>query len=216
MMKAWYRFLSNVFLLTVFIVLMCTLKISYIWGSAGASFSLGNSIRPLIGLYGGLPGIVLYAAYYILKGFWFGTYFMNPLFLHIPTMCSALYWAWDSWIIKVGIPIVCIILFMIHPVGSQALFYTLFWLIPLAIYLLPQKNVLLHALASTFIAHAVGSVLWLYWIPMNPELFVGLIPIVLIERLVFATGMTLTYYMCESAKILLQSIFVEKPLKQNI
>ncbi len=58
----------------------------------------------------------------------------------------------------------------------------------------PSKNIFLHSLTSTFIAHAVGSVIWLYATPMTPEFWYALIPVVAVERLVIASGMTLAYY----------------------
>ncbi len=213
-MRAWYRFLINFFLVTAFMALMSILKVSHIWGSKAAFFSLANSIRPLIGLYGGLPGVFLYLIIYLIKAFLTGHVF-SPFIFHLPTAFSVLYWANRSWIIRLAVPLACIVLFLVHPVGFQAAFYTLFWLIPLGVYFMPLKGIFLHALASTFIAHAVGSVLWLYWIPMSPEMFAGLVPIVIVERLVFATGMTLTYYMFESAKQLLQSLACHKLSKKS-
>lgn len=213
-MRAWYRFLINFFLVTAFVVTTSILKVSHIWGSKAAFFSLANSARPLIGLYGGLPGVFLYLILYLVKAISIG-YVFSPFVFHFPTVFSALYWASRSWIIRLAVPLACIILFLAHPVGFQAAFYTSFWLIPLGVYFMPKKGIFLHALASTFIAHAVGSILWLYWIPMNSEMFLSLMPVVIVERLVFATGMTLAYYMFESAKLLLQSIVCHRPSKNS-
>lgn len=193
-MKTAYRLYSLV-VAGIFIGIMSSAKMSYIWGSRAAFFSLSQSIRPLIGLYGGFWGACFYSMIYSIKVLLTG-HMVSPLALHLPTFFSALYWAHTSWMIRVGVPVICMILFIAHPIGLQAAFYPLFWLIPLVIFFIPHKSIFLHALASTFIAHAVGSVIWLYWIAMKPELFIGLIPIVIIERCMFATGMTLAYYMC--------------------
>jgi hypothetical protein len=57
------------------------------------------------------------------------------------------------------------------------------------LYFVPQKNIFFTSLGSTFTAHAVGSVIWLYTIPMTAGMWLALIPIVALERLCFATGM---------------------------
>ena len=56
------------------------------------------------------------------------------------------------------------------------------------------RRVFLTSLSSTFIAHAVGSVIWIYADPATPEFWYALIPLVAVERLVMASGMTLAYY----------------------
>lgn len=83
--------------------------------------------------------------------------------------------------------------FIAHPVGSQAFLYSFYWLIPVAIYLMGRNSLFAQALGSTFTAHAVGSVIWLYANPMTPEIWLALIPVVLVERLVFASGIVLVY-----------------------
>jgi hypothetical protein len=49
------------------------------------------------------------------------------------------------------------------------------------------------ALSSTFVAHAIGSLMWLYFLPTTPEYWMLLIPRVAIERIVFALAMSLVY-----------------------
>jgi hypothetical protein len=58
----------------------------------------------------------------------------------------------------------------------------------------PQRSLFLQALGSTFIAHAVGSVIWLYTVPMTAAMWMGLMPIVLFERIAFALGMVIAHY----------------------
>ena len=81
---------------------------------------------------------------------------------------------------QILVPVLCMALFGLHPVGSQAFAYTLYWLIPVTLYIMSSLvNVLprfqqftpifLQALSSTFIAHAVGSVIWLYTVGMTPR-----------------------------------------------
>lgn len=84
--------------------------------------------------------------------------------------------------------------FIVHPVGGAAWAYSLYWLIPVALYMIRKESLFLTALGSTFTAHAVGSVIWIYANPMTPQTWLALIPVVFIERLVFASGMVVAYH----------------------
>ena len=202
MIRKQYSLLLKILFFNIVLAFVSLVKVDFIWGSLHTFFSASQIVGPLIGFYGGFSCItVLYIAKDLIKGIFLGTGFLSPLALHIPTFFSAAYWASSSIIFRFLVPLLCIALFVLHPVGSQAAFYTLYWLIPLSIYFIPHRSVFLHALASTFIAHAVGSVIWLYWVPLKPELFWALMPVVLVERLLFASGMTLTYYLIEYAKL---------------
>jgi len=86
-------------------------------------------------------------------------------------------------------------LFLIHPIGAAASAYTLFWLIPIAFYYISHKNIFFESLGSTYTAHAVGSVIWLYTVDMTPTAWLALIPLVFIERTLFAIGMTAAHGM---------------------
>jgi hypothetical protein len=85
-------------------------------------------------------------------------------------------------------------LFIIHPVGLLASAYSLYWLIPVGCYFIARTSIFSAALASTFIAHAVGSVMWLYLQPTTAQYWLTLIPVVAAERLIFASAATVLYY----------------------
>ncbi len=70
----------------------------------------------------------------------------------------------------------------------------------------------MHCLASTFIAHSVGSVLWLYTGTMSAAVWMSLIPVVAIERFVFAGGMMVVYYAVSYLRNWLLNITPEKGL----
>src|SRR5216684_1589321 len=80
---------------------------------------------------------------------------------HMIWFSATLYWATNHYTIRLLLPIACMGLFVIHPIGAQAFVYSLYWLIPVILYFIPQRSLFLQALGSTFIAHAVGSVIWL-------------------------------------------------------
>ncbi|MDD5023072.1 MAG: hypothetical protein PHU63_02800 [Candidatus ainarchaeum sp.] len=91
------------------------------------------------------------------------------------------------------IPIICIAAFILHPIGSQAWYYSLFWTIPLLVKFLPE-NLFFRSLGSTFTAHAIGSVIFLYTIPTVPELWAVILPgVVVFERVIFALGISASY-----------------------
>jgi hypothetical protein len=122
----------------------------------------------------------------------------------IPTFFATLNWSADTNnkmylqpLLQVIIPLTCMALFILHPVGSQAWFYSMYWLIPVALFAgkkLGYHSVFSTALSSTFIAHAIGSVMWLYTSNLTATSWIALIPRVAVERSVFAAGSTLTYY----------------------
>lgn len=91
------------------------------------------------------------------------------------------------------VPVFAIAFFMLHPVGSQAWMYALYWLIPIGIRLFAPKRLFFKSLGATFMAHSVGSIIWLYTIPSTPELWLTLIPIVAFERGLFALGISGSY-----------------------
>ena len=182
-------------------------KISYLVGSFSALFSGINVMAPLTGAFGTLGSTVaVFGFLTLIKVLFFG---FNPLLLfvkystallavtllklHLPGFCASLGWRTNHWSVHVALPLACMAAFILHPVGGQAYAYSLYWLIPVVLYFINKKHIFLRALRSTFIAHAVGSVLWIYGVPMTSALWLGLIPVVFIERIVFAASMVVTY-----------------------
>jgi hypothetical protein len=170
-------------------------KFSWIIGSQMAFFSGINIVAPLSGAFGGIFGstasfllrIITYACL-------FGTLSVKTFTLGIPSFFASLYWASNHWLVRAGIPLLCMTLFWLHPVGFAAGAYALYWIIPVMVHFLSRKYLLLEALGSTFVAHAVGSVIWLYATPMTANVWRALIPVVAVERLLFAAGMVVVHY----------------------
>ena len=91
------------------------------------------------------------------------------------------------------LPLSCIVAFALHPVGMQAMGYSSYWIIPLIVYAFHRRNassLFLRALASTFVAHAVGGAMWLYFVPSTPAQWLALIPVVALERITIALGIS--------------------------
>lgn len=171
------------------------MKVSFVVGSQMIWFSATNTIVPLSGAFGGIIGCGLVFLFrQLMHLIFFKTLSLSFLAFCIPGLCASLYWATHHAIIRLFLPIVCMGLFVAHPVGAQAFIYSLYWLIPVALYFITPKSLFLQALGSTFIAHAVGSVIWLYTVPMTASMWMGLMPIVIYERILFALGMVIAYH----------------------
>jgi len=171
------------------------LKISYIVGSHHAFFSVNAFLGPLIGIF---AGIRLGALAIVVRSILMGSIPFSHLIYHIPGLFAAASWRHAGITVNLFLMLVCMGLFWIHPVGACAWPYACYWLIPGIIHLSRTNIVFWRALASTFVAHAVGSLLWLYTVNMSAMQWYILIPIVPIERLFFALGMTVGYYVCAS------------------
>ena len=113
-----------------------------------------------------------------------------------PMLFAAYYFGTKRKSLSIIVPLVAMAAFMLHPIGRQVWFFSLYWTIPIIVKLLPKKysaNVLLKSLGTTFTAHAVGGAAWIWTIPMTAGQWVALIPVVAYERLLFAAGIAGSY-----------------------
>lgn len=130
---------------------------------------VGASSVPLMSITFGIPTL---AAVLSIKGF------------HAPVR---------NLTVHVLLPAACMALFIMHPAGTQAAPYALYWFIPIFIWAAGRRSIPANALAATFVAHAVGSVLWIYTLPTTTELWIQLIPVVAFERFTIAALISLLY-----------------------
>ena len=168
-------------------------KIAPIVGSNCSFFSLTDALMPLAGVVGIGVGSLAFLMRIGLTFFKISVSIMAPVY-HLPGFCASASWAYPNFLMKVGLPFLCMVFFVMHPCGFYAAPYVLYWLIPMAIYFSGKKAIFLQALSSTFIAHAVGSVIWLYAKSLPTPVWLGLIPVVIFERLLYAAVMTVVYY----------------------
>jgi len=106
--------------------------------------------------------------------------------LFLPPMLAAAYFGLKQKATAIIFP-VCIILFLLNPIGRQAFLYPLIWLIPFVATFF-KKRLIFNSLGATFTAHAVGSVTFLYMFGLTPAIWMALIPVVFIERGLFTIG----------------------------
>ena len=91
------------------------------------------------------------------------------------------------------ITLLSIIIFNLHPVGRTVWFYSLFWFIPFLTWSFRQRFLVARSLGSTFTAHAVGGAVWIWAFNLPAGVWISLIPIVILERSIFALGISAFY-----------------------
>ncbi|MBS1988812.1 hypothetical protein JST56_07555 [Candidatus Dependentiae bacterium] len=194
------------------LLLSSTLKFSMIVGKSFAYFSVIFFVVPLLGaFFGGAQAIIIttfaLATKVILTSY--------PITGGIPTLLAVTAWSTHTQFVSkqtlashlgyfltmAALPASCMALFMTHPTVGQGFFYALYWLIPIVFYaahiFFRRSSTFTVALSTTFIAHAVGSTIWLFTVPMKPEQWIALMPVVAVERLIIASGMTLLFFVVQ-------------------
>lgn len=91
------------------------------------------------------------------------------------------------------VPLIAIISFNLNPVGRSVWYYSLFWLIPILVWPLRERFLLARSLGATFTAHAVGGAVWIWAFSLPAPVWTSLIPVVILERSIFAVGISASY-----------------------
>lgn len=181
-------------------LLALNINVSHIKGSQSQSFKLFQLVAPTAGAFlGPVLGPLAALGAEVLDSVLLGKAFtLSSLLFMFPVLGAVYYFSAyaksgsKSDLLSTAIPLAAISAFVLHPVGSQAAFYSLFWVIPLVVKLLPE-NLFLRSVGSTFTAHAIGSVFWLYLFQTTPAFWLALIPVVMLERLTFAFGISASF-----------------------
>lgn len=174
--------------------LLSIIKLSCVIGSQGILFSASNLCLPLVGVFGGMSGATAIWALLLGARLLYGSFALSTLAFYLPGYAAAIYFATPNRFLRCGLPFLCMILFLIHPVGLAAAPYSFYWVIPMLIGTGLFRSLYAAALGATFTAHAVGSVIWLYTVPMEPSAWLALIPQVALERITFAAGLVVLHY----------------------
>jgi hypothetical protein len=174
------------------------LNVFALQGVTGQSFTLFEFFGPTAGGFLGIAGIAAVGVAKLTAALLGGAPLSIIDIIKLSPMMFGAYYFWKNGAkalddkLTIIIPVLAMAAFWLNPVGQRAWFYALYWTIPIIVKFLPDR-LFLRSLGATFTAHAVGSVLFLYTIPTVPMLWVGLIPVVAIERTMFALGITATY-----------------------
>jgi hypothetical protein len=180
-------------------------------------------ITPLLASFLSLPQTIGMLGALSLIKFGFGAL---PITLGLPTMLATLSWSTinrksgtlyilgDAFLHLI-VPTMCIALFVTHPVAGHAWPYATFWFIPMIMWALRNlagwSGSFWIALQSTFMAHALGSIMYLFTVPMTAATWLGLIPVVVVERLTMASTSCLLY---ESGLLVLT--WIKKPVQKLV
>ncbi len=169
-----------------FAIAVTWLPFNYIIGSYAAYFSYSSMAIPALGYQYSLLYVILYiftkGLFSLTAPFLFLLHRL-PLFFSTIALQNVTFWSY------VALPLSMMFLFCIHPVGSMVICYSWYWLIPVAIYFFVQDSLLSRAVGASFIAHAIGSVVWLYTGSIPAHVWMGLVPLVMVERLLIALMM---------------------------
>lgn len=174
------------------------INFSSLVGAENQFFTLFQFFGPIAGSFlGPLFGVVAVlgaelADFFLVSKTWS---LINTIRL-TPMLFAAYYFGKKKLNISVIVPLIAMTLFIVHPIGRYAWFYSLYWTIPVIVKILPKKysnTLLLKSIGATFTAHSVGSVAWLYTVSMTAAQWIALIPIVAYERLLFAVGIAGSY-----------------------
>lgn len=188
--------------MTLLSTLLACYRFIPVQGMNSFAISWSHVVLPLMGALLGAVGSYLLIIRSVLLLLAMAIGLKVQIFFGLPTLFASLYWSTESALLRVGVPLLCMILFMVHPVGFYAAPYTLFWLIPIGAYFYTD-NRLLTAMASTFMAHAIGSVMHLYMIgTLSSSMWLSLIPIVMVERLALGLSMYVAYRLLRKLKVL--------------
>ena len=174
------------------------INFSKLVGAENQFFTLFQFFGPVAGAFlGPVVGVLSVLIAEISSYFVAGKEFTLISILRLtPMLFAAWYFGTKKDKISFLVPVLAIAAFVAHPVGRQVWYFSLFWTIPIIIKILPKKygeRVFLRSLGATFTAHSVGGAMWNYIVPMTPAAWIALIPIVIFERFLFASGITLSY-----------------------
>ena len=177
-------------------------KVSFVVGSRSVFLTGSGMVLPLLGLFGGVfESSLIISASLLIRYLFFGISSLSVLAFYVPGWCAALYFASHHWFIRCFLPLTCIVAFSMHPVAGTSWLYSMYWLIPVIFYFMKPKHLFYEALGATFIAHAVGSIIWLYTVPMTADMWFSLIPVVAFERLMYAAGMVVMYHVINAVHV---------------
>ncbi|MBU2100409.1 hypothetical protein KKG83_01960 [Candidatus Micrarchaeota archaeon] len=185
-------------LFSVLVLIAKQINFSSIIGAEQQYFTLFQFFGPIAGSFLGPfigAGAVLIAQLSDMLLFGKTFDFIN-IFRLTPMLFAAAYFGLQSkkkFNFSAVIPLIAMALFILHPVGRTVWFYSLYWLIPVIATVFFKNNLFFRSLGSTFTAHSIGSIIFLYTIPMPAEAWLALIPIVAVERLAFAFGISISF-----------------------
>jgi hypothetical protein len=162
---------------------------------SNAKFTLFDSFGPIATAFiGTIPGVIAVFLAQLGNFLLSGAQVVDAgtIIRFFPMLFAAWYFAKPRRV-NIVVPVLAIIAFNLHPIGRSAWYFSLFWLIPIAMEFLRDKSLLARSLGATFTAHSVGGAAWVWTFGLSKEIWTNLIPVVAMERTIFAFGICVTY-----------------------
>jgi len=187
------RKIAFVGLFTIISLAAYQLKFSTILGVPSQNFNFFQFIGPIgAGIFNPILGVASVLFVEVLN-FLISGKALDPVTLirFTPMMFAAFYFGSRSRS-RLVVPLACMALFVLNPIGREAWYYSLFWLIPVAAAMW-KDNLFLRSLGATFTAHAIGATAFLYAFSIPADVWATLVPITAFERLCFAVGISISY-----------------------
>ena len=215
--KSYFNF-NRLLFIPVFVAIFLVssmINFSPVLGAANQQFTLSQFFGPIAGAFlGPLFGAISILGAQLISYFTSGKAFdWVNIFRLAPMLFAAYYFGRkDSKLIAV-VPLMCMALFMIHPIGAQVWYYSLYWLIPIIAAVFFSDRLIAKSFGATFSAHAIGGTIFLYTIPTNAALWQMLIPVVAFERTMFALGITFSYLAMNTFLSKVEHMLPEKALE---
>src|SRR3989344_3695493 len=189
-----YKKIIFILLFVALGVLALNIKLTNLAGSK-AAFTLFDSFAPISGAFlGATWGVVSVVAMQFVNLLLHGASNLDIGFIIrlIPTAFAVIYFSRKTKL-NLIIPLLAMVVFIAHPIGRTVWYYSLFWLIPVAAYYFRDKSLIAKSLGAAFAAHSVGGALWIWAFNLPAAVWINLIPVVIIERLLFAAGIAASY-----------------------
>jgi hypothetical protein len=189
-----------VFMLIFFILVLIGKNVNFspLLGAESQFFTLYQFFGPTAGaflgpIFGGVAVLFAQLSDFLIVGKEFS---LISVLRFLPMLFAVFYFGSKNKTIKAIVPLLCILLFLVHPVGREAWLVSLYWLIPVLAVVIPSKwkgKLFFKSYGATFAAHAVGGTIWLYTVPMSAGQWVSLVPIIAYERFLFGLGIAGSY-----------------------
>ena len=199
---------KNVLFIVVFAILgfiALQIPVTQLEGSK-AKFMVYDAFAPVAGAFiGSLPGVVAVFLVQFVNFLIHGAIIEDAgtIIRFLPMLFAVLYFA-KRGKFNLILPAIAIVDFIAHPIGRTVWYFALFWTIPIIAYFLRDRFLLARALGATFTAHAVGGAIWIWVFALPAQVWISLIPIVVLERVVFALGICMSFVLVNNVLAILE------------
>ena len=188
---------KNLYFVVIFTVVgfvALQIPVAQLAGS-GAKFTIFDAFAPMTGAFiGSIPAVIAVLLMHSFNFFAHGAHIQDvgTIIRFFPMLFAVLYFARKGKL-NILVPLIAIVVFLMHPIGREVWYFSLFWTIPIFAYFLRDRFLFARALGATFSAHAVGGAAWIWAFALPASVWNSLIPVVFAERLLFALGIMASY-----------------------